>query len=114
MKIHELRTLLNNIPNELDDLQVWIDTDESEGGRPVEDVQLKFADDCCLDGDYTSYEFLNEDEVLVELGIDSFPTDQSSLEFTNILVRMGELNYRWEGNQYGEHRFSKKILAIKF
>lgn len=110
MKIRELRATLNNIPNTLDDLEVWIDTDESEGGRPVEEVNLRFADDCCLDGDDMGDEILYEDEVMKLLGIDTLPDDKTSMEFANILSRMSELSYRWGGG----NRFSKRILAIKF
>ena len=114
MNIGELKTLLAAIPPELDHLQVWIDSDNSDGGRPVNDVQLKYAEDCCLDGDECDAELIYEDEVLELLGLESFPEDLSSVEFTEILIEMGLRNYRWEGDSGGEHRFSKQILAIKF
>ncbi len=114
MKISKLKEILNSISSELDDLEVWIDTDESDGGRPVEDVELKYAADCCLDGDMTSSEIIYEDDVIEMLGIVQIPDDHSTFECTDIIMKMQQLSYRWEGDDYGEHRFSKKILAIKF
>ena len=108
MNIHKLKEIVNSIPTEFDELEVWIDTDESEGGRTVNDVQLKYAEDCCLDGDEGS-ETLYEDEVCEMFGIDQLP-DPESIEFNQILCQLTEQHYRWEG----EDRFSRKILAIKF
>jgi hypothetical protein len=115
MKIKELKDLLNSIPSDLDDLEVWIDTDAYEGGKPVQIVQLEYAEDCSLDGDECGDEFLYEDEICAKLGLPSIPEDHSSPEFTNIIKRMKDLNYRWEGsNDILGVIFSKQILTIKF
>lgn len=108
MTIKQLKEIVRSIPSEFDDLTVWIDTDESEGGRIVNDVQLKYAEDCCLDGD-DGFETLYEDEVCEMFGIDELP-EPESIEFNQIISKLAERHYRWEG----EDRFSRKILAIKF
>lgn len=108
MTILQLKELLNNIPSNLDHLNVWIDTDESEGGRPVDSVCLKFAEDCCLDYDYGS-EHVYDDEIPTLVGLTELP-DEISPEFTIVIHKMQELNYRYETNG----GFSKQILAIKF
>lgn len=113
MNIGELKKLLDEIPPELDHLQVWIDSDESEGGRPVNDVQLKYAEDCDLDGDEIGDEITyldDNDDMLEKIGLSSFPEDESSIEFTQMIMKMADLGYRWEGCDI----FSKQILAIKF
>ena len=112
MNIERLKQIVNSIPDSLNHLNVWIDTDESEGGRPVEVVELKYAEDCCLDLDEGS-ETVYEDELLELLGIDEVP-EPNSFEFTQVIMKMNELNYRYEGSQSGEHVFSKQILTIKF
>lgn len=108
MNIKTLKSIINEIPDEFDELNVWIDTDESEGGRIVNDIHLKYAEDCCLDGDDGS-ETLYEDEVCEMFGIDELP-EPESVEFNQIISKLSEQHYRWEG----EDRFSRKILAIKF
>lgn len=108
MTILQLKELLNNIPSNLDHLNVWIDTDESEGGRPVDSVCLKFAEDCCLDYDYGS-EHVYDDEISTLVGSTKLP-DEISPEFTIVIHKMQELNYRYETHG----GFSKQILAIKF
>lgn len=115
MKISELKAIINAIDPCYDDLNVWIDTDCDEGGRPVKSshIQLAYAEDCSLDGDDVGDETLYEDEVLELLGVDTLP-QVDTVEWTAVLMKMGEMNYRWEGQSYGEHRFSKKILALKF
>lgn len=59
---------------------------------------MKYAEDCCLDGDEYDDEFVT-----------TFPEDESSSEFTHMLMKMKELGYRWEG----EDRFSKQILKFQ-
>lgn len=108
MDIKHLKEIVNAIPSELNDLTVWIDTDESEGGRIVNDVQLKYAEDCCLDGDEGS-ETLYADDVCEMFGIDELP-EPETIEFNQIICKLTERHYRWEGDD----RFSRQILAIKF
>lgn len=108
MTIGQLKEILNNIPTNLDHLNVWIDTDESEGGRIVDEVGLKFAEDCCLDGD-DGCEYVYDDEILPLVGLAELP-EEGSMAFLTVIQKMNELNYRYEG----DYRFSKLIFTIKF
>jgi len=108
MTIKQFKELVCAIPSEFDNLTVWIDTEESEGGRIVNDIRLKYAEDCCLDGDDGS-ETLYEDEVCEMFGIDELP-EPETIEFNQILCKLAEQHYRWEGDD----RFSRQILAIQF
>jgi hypothetical protein len=108
MTIRQLKEILNNIPTNLDHLNVWIDTEESEGGRIVNEVGLKFADDCCLDAD-DGCEYVYGEEILPLVGLTELP-EENTTEFAIAIHKMQELNYRYEG----DYRFGKQIFTIKF
>lgn len=108
MTIGQLKEILNNIPTNLDHLNVWIDSDESEGGRIVDLVDLNFAEDCHLDYDCGS-EHVYDEEILPLVGLTELP-EEGSMAFLTVIQKMNELNYRYEG----DYIFSKQILTIKF
>lgn len=115
MNIKQLKDYINSIPEEYDDLNVWIDADHGERGKPVKltDINVVNSTDCCLDGDYGSEE-LHQEDLENMFMFETFP-EPESFEFLNMIRILNQDNYEYVGNdKYLGHTFSRKILAIKF
>ena len=115
MTVKEFKDFLNNLPKEYDNLNVWIDSEEAEGGTPLkpENINILNSDDCCLDLDEGS-EYLNEYD-LEDMFMFSKMPEPESFEFLNMIRVLAEDHYVYMGHdKLSGHRFTRKILAITF
>ena len=85
MTVKELKEFINNIPEEYDGINVWIDSEESEGGKPLkpENINILNSDHCCLDLD-DGCEYLINDDLENMFMLSKIP-DPESFEFLNMI-----------------------------
>ena len=115
MTVKELKEFINNISEEYDGINVWIDSEEAEGGKPLkpENINILNSEDCCLDLD-EGCEYLTGDDLEDMFMFNKMP-EPESFEFLNMIRVLAEDHYVYIGHdKLCGHRFARKILAITF
>ena len=115
MTVKELKEFINNISEEYDGINVWIDSEEAEGGKPLkpENINILNSEDCCLDLD-EGCEYLTGDDLEDMFMFNKMPPVGSS-EFLNIVRILSEDHYVYiRHDKFTGYRFARKILAITF